>query len=97
MVKMPGDWQTTLDNRLTQAFRLLAGRRPAEDELKVLSDLAEMNLKVFSGETPLEDAGKALLQYGESTVDSGLPTVELASLTFTVSAILNLDETITQD
>ncbi len=97
MVKLPGDWQTTLDARLTQSFRLLTGRRPAEDELQVLSDLANMNLKAFSGETPLEDAGKALLQYGESTVDSGLPTVELASLTFTVSAILNLDETITQD
>jgi len=97
MQDIAGEWQPTLDERLTRAFRLLTGRRPATDELKVLIGLAQMNLKRFSGDGVQENAASMLLQYGESTVDESLTPVELASLTFTVSAILNLDETITQD
>jgi hypothetical protein len=97
MHEIAGQWQPTLDKRLTRAFRLLTGRRPAPDELEVLSGLAQMNLKAFSKEDLQEDAAGTILQYGESMVDQNLPSNELASLTFTVSAILNLDETITQD
>ena len=96
MHKVPGEWQPTLDKRLTRAFRLLTGRRPASDELEVLTGMAQTNLKAFSNEDLQAHAG-AILQYGESSVDKSLPAHELASLTFTVSAILNLDETITQD
>ena len=97
MQEIPGQWQSTLDERATRAFRLLTGRRLADDEVQILHDLAQANLEAFSGQAPQGGAGEALLQYGESLVNRDLPAVELASLTFTVSAILNLDETITQD
>ena len=96
MLEEPGDWQPMLTPRLTRAFRLLTGRRPASDALQVLGDLAETNLVAFSQEDR-QVVVNSLLHFGESTVDDTLSPVELASLTFTVSAILNLDETITQD
>ena len=96
MLEKAGDWEPMLNERLTRAFRLLTGRRPATDEVQILGDLAQTNLQTFSEESR-QEVQDTLLQYGESSVDSNLPTVELASLTFTVSAILNLDETITQD
>jgi hypothetical protein len=96
MLERAGDWEPMLNERLTRAFRLLTGRRPAADELQILMNLAHTNLQAFS-EEDRQELIKTLLQYGESSVDSSLPTAELASLTFTVSAILNLDETITQD
>ncbi|NQV31352.1 MAG: DUF1553 domain-containing protein, partial [Phycisphaeraceae bacterium] len=50
MSEIPGDWQPMLKPRLTRAFRLLTGRRPASDALQILSDLAETNLVEFSHE-----------------------------------------------
>ncbi|MCF7973742.1 MAG: PSD1 and planctomycete cytochrome C domain-containing protein [Phycisphaerae bacterium] len=97
MQEIPGQWEPALDDRVTRAFRLLTGRRPAAHEVQILRELAQTNLDAFSGEERLDEVGKTLLQYGDSAVDNRLPPVELASLAFTVSAILNLDETITQD
>jgi hypothetical protein len=97
MQEIPGPWQSALDERVTRAFRLLTGRRPDGDEVQILRDLAQTNLVEFSREGRLDHVGKTLLQYGESDLDRSLPPAELASLAFTVSAILNLDETITQD
>jgi hypothetical protein len=97
MLEIPGDWQATLDERLTRAFRLLTGRRPRLDDLMVLQELAQRNRLSFSQPDREDSWDTVLAQYGASPVDNRLSSVELASLSFTVSAILNLDETITQD
>jgi len=97
MLDIPGDWQVTLNERLARAFRLLTGRRPTLDDMLVLQDLAQRNRLSFSQPDREDPWDIALAQYGQSPVDDRLAAVELASLSFTVSAILNLDETITQD
>ncbi len=97
MLEIPGGWQVTIDERLARAFLLLTGRRPTLDDMLVLQELAQKNRQAFSRADREDRWDTAVSQYGESTVDERLAAVELASLSFTVSAILNLDETITQD
>ncbi|MEO0454251.1 MAG: PSD1 and planctomycete cytochrome C domain-containing protein [Verrucomicrobiota bacterium] len=92
--EVPGNWEDTLDKRITLAYRYLTGRRPSSDGLKVLRQLALDARQSFSQETAnAED----FLNYGESPVDKGMDPIESASLAFTASAILNLDKTITRD
>lgn len=97
MLEIPGDWQETLDKRITRAFRLLTGRQPGPDEVQVLAELTQKNLQAFAEERASDEWKNANLDYGESKSDTSLPILELASLSFSMSAILNLDETITQD
>lgn len=97
MQENPGDWAPTLEKRLVRAFRRLTGRRPGAEEVQALAELSQANLDAFTGQPAQDPAKKTILQYGESKIDASLPPLELASLSFSMSAILNLDETITQD
>ena len=65
--------------------------------MQILKTFTDRNLEAFSVQQTQEDQKETLLQYGESAVDDRLPQNELAALAFGVSAIINLDETITQD
>ncbi len=89
-----GSWQETLSARLTRGFLLTTGRSPIESELEHWESFSNESLERFNL-TP-EDAA-AFLSYGEKTKDPKIPEVELAALSFSMSALLNLDETLTRD
>jgi hypothetical protein len=81
------------DGRIELAFRLLLARRPKPRERDVLRSIYEQQLTVYRRDK--EGAAK-LLSVGESSRNSELDTAELAAWTTVVSAIINLDETITK-
>ncbi len=77
--------------RLGLAFQLVIGRKPTQDELNVLERSLSYHETRFKGEPA---AASALLEVGNSAVDSHLDPAKLAAYTSTVSLILNLDEAI---
>ena len=89
-----GPWQEKLTERIRRGFRLATGRNPRDQELESWISFSRENLERFRANT--ENAEK-LLSYGETPRDTSLPPTELAALSFTMSTILNLDETITRD
>jgi hypothetical protein len=89
-----GPWQENLNERLRRGFRLATGRNPKDEELQSWITFSNENLQRFAADP--EDAEK-FLSYGETPREKSLPPTELAALSFTMSTILNLDETITRD
>lgn len=94
MEELPGDWETTLNDRLIRSYRYLTGRRPSRQSMEVLKNLTLESYESFSGNT---EKAEGFLSYGESPLDENVDSVELATLAYTASAILNLDKTITRD
>ena len=89
-----GPWQEKLDERLRRGFRLATGRNPKDEELQTWISFTNENLERFNAKP--ENAEK-FLSYGETPRKTELPATQLAALSFTMSAVLNLDETITRD
>ena len=89
-----GPWKDKLSERVRRGFRLATGRSPKDGELESWISFSNENLQRFSA-----DPGNAekFLSYGETPRDKSLPPAELAAMSFTMSTILNLDETITRD
>ncbi len=92
--EVPGAWEESLDERLSLGYRYLTGRKPSAQSLEVLRQLTSESYQNFAGEgaSPQE-----FVAYGESPPLENIDPVEYASLTFTASALLNLDKTITRD
>ena len=65
-----------------------------DEELQSWITFSNENLERFAASA--ENADK-FLSYGETPREKSLPPTELAALSFTMSTILNLDETITRD
>ncbi|MFN7944549.1 MAG: DUF1553 domain-containing protein [Blastocatellia bacterium] len=82
------------NSRLTFAFRQATARKPATEELRVLNELLKQQLTRYRSD---QKAAEQLLKVGESPVDARLDKTELAAWTMVMSAILNLDETITKE
>jgi len=80
--------------RLERAFELALARKPAGQESPVLMALVKTKLADYKKDAR---AAAALLAVGESPVDSSLDRAELAAWTVAMSALLNLDETITKE
>jgi len=89
-----GPWDEKLTERLRRGFRLATGRAPADSELVTWISFTKENLERFTANT--ENAEK-FLSYGETPRNKELPAPQLAALSFSMSAILNLDETITRN
>ena len=89
-----GPWEEKLNERLRRGFRLATGRNPKDEELESWISFTNENLERFSGEP---DNAEKFLSYGATPRNKELPTPQLAALSFTMSAVLNLDETITRD
>jgi len=87
------DGGKTDDVKLQYAFRLATARLPAKEELTVLRDLLIKERRGFARD--VKSAG-ALLNVGDSKAETG-SAGELAAWTIVASAILNLDETITNE
>ncbi len=83
---------TTPDERITWAFRLVLARRPSARALEKLKDLFVARLAAFRAD---DEAARALLEVGDSAPVRDLPPAELAAWTMVGSALLNLDETLT--
>ncbi len=81
------------DARLTYAFRLLATRRPSEEELAVLRELLDDQRAEFA-EHP-EDA-RALLTVGEHVRDPELDEIELAAYAVVASTLMSYDPVVTR-
>ena len=82
---------TTADARIVYAFRLLAGRKPAERELKILRRLYAEQLALFRADG--KDA-EALGKVGESASDPSLDRAELAASAAVAETLLNFDDVI---
>ena len=89
-----GAWEEKLADRLRRGIRLATGRNPDQPELDHWISFTNENLERFS-----TDPGNAekFLSYGETPRNKDLPVPQLAALSFSMSALLNLDETITRD
>jgi Protein of unknown function (DUF1553)/Protein of unknown function (DUF1549)/Concanavalin A-like lectin/glucanases superfamily/Planctomycete cytochrome C len=85
---------TDMNSRLTFAFRQATARKPAPEELSVLRNVYIQHLASYRKDVK---AAEALLNIGESKADAKINKAELAAWTMVVSAILNLDETITKE
>ena len=82
------------ENNFIVAFRKLTGRRPNENELELLTEDYHNNFEYFR-EHP--NRMQELLSNGDYTIDENLDLNILAAHTLTISAILNLDETISKE
>lgn len=80
--------------RLTYGFRLATGRKPADDESKVLERVFAAHLADYQAD---KAAAEQLVAIGESPRKTELDVSELAAYTMVCNLILNLDETVTKE
>ena len=80
--------------KLAYAFRWATARKPTIAETKVLRDLLTQQLARYRSD---QKAAADFLKIGTLTPDAKLDQAELAAWTMVMSAILNLDETITKE
>ena len=85
---------STVEDRITYAFRRATARGPASAELTVLRRGFDRYLATYRAN---KEAANQLIQHGESRTNPKADPVELAAYMATASVILNLDETITQE
>ena len=85
---------TTVEDRITLAFRLATARAPAANELRLLYRTFSTELDSYRSDS---QAALKLLGVGESKRDERLDSAELAAWTIVASVILNLDETVTKN
>jgi hypothetical protein len=83
-----------LNSQIEWAFREATGRRPDNDELKILADLHDGSLAHFKDDPA--DARK-LLAVGDAPVPPKMNPAELAAMSNVARTILNLHEVITRD
>jgi Protein of unknown function (DUF1553)/Protein of unknown function (DUF1549)/Planctomycete cytochrome C len=83
-----------LNGQIEWAFREATGRRPDNDELKILADLHNESLAHFR-EDPADT--RKLLSVGDAPVPPKTNPAELAAMSNVARTILNLHEVITRD
>lgn len=79
--------------KVSWAFRQATGRKPSDAEQKILVDLYERHITVYTRDT---DAAQKLIASGISSVPQENGPSEVAAWTSVARAILNLHETITR-
>ncbi len=83
----------TLDDRITLAYRLLAGVRPKPAILEILKQAFADEYPVFQQD---HDRAAKLVSIGEAPRDQTLDVAEHAAMSVVTSMIMNLDETLTK-
>ncbi len=91
MVQQGGD---SLEGRIRFGLKQATSREASKEEVAVLSELYEHQLKEFASDQP---AAQKLLSIGLSPRNSTIEVTTLAALTDVARAILNLNETITRN
>jgi hypothetical protein len=84
----------TLESQVEWGFQQATGRRPDNDELKLLIDLHRESLAHFKTD-PATAAG--FIKIGDSPVVKNLRPADLAAMTNVARVIMNLHEVITRD
>ncbi len=84
----------TPEERITFGFRLVTGRNPADDEIRVLLAGLTEDQAGFAADP---DSAKALLSVGEQPAAKEIDTIELAAWMVTANVLLNLDEFVTRE
>ncbi|TWU67712.1 Planctomycete cytochrome C [Crateriforma conspicua] len=84
---------TESDTPIDHGFRLVCGRPPVDAESKVLKEVHDHFLDVYSRDKP---AAKQLLDTGEAVGPGVASAPEHAAMTMVASTILNLDEAVTK-
>ncbi|TAE54165.1 MAG: DUF1553 domain-containing protein, partial [Bacteroidetes bacterium] len=89
--KMIREGGPQLSGRLVRGFRALTGRKPREEEIRILETMYIAEKEAFS-----KEPGRAekLLATGEYPRDRSLPQAEVAALTLVASAMMNSDEAV---
>jgi hypothetical protein len=82
-----------LDTGITNGFRLATGRLPQPQEVAVLKRLYQDQLRAFEA---APNAAEKYLKTGERVVDKALPACPLAAMAVVASALMNLDEFVTE-
>jgi len=85
---------STIDGRLSYAFRRVMCRKPTDFDLKVLDRAYEKQAAIYAKD---DAAARALLAVGESKWDETLDVAQHAALSAVCLAILNLDEALTRE
>jgi hypothetical protein len=85
---------TSIDDRLSSAFRLVMCRTPTESDLSILRRAYQKQASIYVSDKP---GALALLAVGESKRDETLDVAEHAALSAVCLAILNLDEALTRE
>ncbi len=84
---------SSVDDRLTLAFRLVLARRPTARELDVLRQVYSDAFAKFRADAK---AATEFLSVGESSRDAKLEPAELAAWSTVAGVVLNLDEAVTR-
>ncbi|MEM9829007.1 MAG: DUF1553 domain-containing protein [Bacteroidota bacterium] len=79
--------------QLEQAFRLIIGRSPDEQEMSILTEFYQKEVNRFKDDP--QDA-QAYLSIGEYERNQSLPTVQVAALATVSNAIMNTNEAYTR-
>ena len=85
---------TAMPDRIAWGFRTVTGRKPAAEELAVLTARCDARLARFR-QNP--DTARQLITLGASPPDATLDPAELAACTVTANVLLNLDEAVTRE
>lgn len=83
--------ETQTKDKIIKAFRLIVSRKPHEEEITLLNDHFEEELKTLTMET-----AKDLLDVGEYPIPASMDSVKLAAMMQVVNIIYNLEEAITK-
>jgi hypothetical protein len=78
-----------LDKRIVNGFRLLTGRVPDKDEVKILQGLFAEQKARFAKNA---EAAQKLIKTGDSKPDTTLEASDVAATTMLVSTLMNFDE-----
>jgi hypothetical protein len=92
--RMMTEGGSTLEQRLSYAYRLATSQAPQPDAEAVLVDNFHQNLDHYRAD---RQAALDLVSMGESPRDETLDITELASYTMMANVILNLDRTINKE
>jgi hypothetical protein len=91
ILQQPGQ---NLNGKIEWAFLQATGRRPDNDELKLLADLHRESLAHFKA---VPAAASDLLRIGDSPVPQSVSPANLAAMSNVARVIMNLHEVITRD
>ena len=80
--------------RITFAYRTVLSRNPADEEIQVVMDLYERQMRKYAA---LPEEAKKAVTFGKSPLPAGLSERELAAWTLVANLILNLDEAVVRN
>jgi hypothetical protein len=85
---------TSMEDRLTFAFKCVLSRPPTKEELSLLTSGLQKRIATYRKDPA---GAKEVVFMGDAPIDLGLDRAELAAYTIAASTLLNLDEAVTKE